>query len=75
MGRLRVLSGADVCKILEQQGVTAVRQRGSHIIMQRRVETDTCTVPVPTHREIRLGTLASIIRQSAVPRSLFEDPR
>jgi len=37
------------------------------------VEPDrTVTVPVPDHSEIRLGTLASIIRQSELPRSLFE---
>jgi len=27
---------------------------------------------VPDHDEIRLGTLQSIIRQSGLPRSLFE---
>lgn len=70
-----MLSGADVCEILEQQGFAAVRQRGSHVIMQRQMETDTCTVPVPAHGEIRLGTLAAIIRQSGLPRSLFEDPQ
>jgi predicted RNA binding protein YcfA (HicA-like mRNA interferase family) len=30
------------------------------------------TVPVPDHPEIRIGTLASIVRQSGVPRSEFE---
>ncbi len=40
--------------------------------MQRRVRGSTRTVPVPDHDEIRLGTLQSIIRQSGLPRSLFE---
>ena len=30
------------------------------------------TVPVPDHREIRIGTLMSIIRQSGIPKSEFE---
>jgi predicted RNA binding protein YcfA (HicA-like mRNA interferase family) len=30
-------------------------------------------VPVPMHREIRIGTLQSIIRQSGLPRSEFEN--
>ena len=34
--------------------------------------TSTVTVPIPDHKEIRIGTLASIIRQSGVPRSEFE---
>ena len=40
--------------------------------MQKRVGETTVTVPVPDHKEIRIGTLASIIRQSGVPRSEFE---
>ncbi len=40
--------------------------------MQKRLETSTVTVPVPDHPELRRGTLRSIIRQSGLPRSLFE---
>ena len=40
--------------------------------MQRRIEGTTTTVPVPDHRELKLGTLASIIRQSGLARRLFE---
>jgi predicted RNA binding protein YcfA (HicA-like mRNA interferase family) len=49
-----------------------MRQRGSHIVMQKRVETSTITVPVPDHRELATGTLLSILRQSQVPRAAFE---
>lgn len=55
-----------------ENGFTEVRQRGSHVVMQRRIESGTVTVPVPDHREIKIGTLLSIIRQSGLPRSLFE---
>lgn len=72
MGRLRVLSAQDICAILERNGFNKVRQRGSHIIMQQRTEESTITVPVPNYSEIRIGTLQSIIRQSRLPRSLFE---
>ena len=72
MGRLRVLSGKQVCALLAEHGFTAVRQRGSHIIMQKRIAHSTITVPVPNHREIAIGTLLSIIRQSQVPRAVFE---
>jgi len=72
LGRLRVLSGRDVCQILESQGFSVVRQRGSHVVMQKRSADTTTTVPVPEHAELKTGTLTSIIRQSGVPRSLFE---
>ncbi len=32
LGKLRVLSAGEVCRILEQNGFVQVRQRGSHII-------------------------------------------
>ena len=72
MGKLRVLSGRDVSRILEQHDFHIVRQRGSHIVMQRRTDLGTVTVPIPDHSEIRIGTLQSIIRQSGVPRTAFE---
>lgn len=73
MGKLRVLSGREVCAILERHGFQQVRQRGSHIVMQRMTDEGTVTVPVPDHDELRVGTLRSIIRQSGVPRSEFEN--
>ncbi len=72
MGRLRVLSGAEVCQILADHGFREVRRRGSHIVMQKRSATSTITVAVPDHTELRLGTLQAIIRQSGLPRRLFE---
>lgn len=49
-----------------------VRQRGSHIVMQKQTASGTVTVPVPDHREIKIGTLLSIMRQSGLPRGDFE---
>jgi predicted RNA binding protein YcfA (HicA-like mRNA interferase family) len=71
MAKLRVLSGRDVSRILEAHGFSVVRKRGSHVVMQRRIEGSTVTVPVPDHPEIKIGTLLSI-RQSGIPRSEFE---
>jgi predicted RNA binding protein YcfA (HicA-like mRNA interferase family) len=73
LGKLRVLSGSEVCKILERNGFVAVRQRGSHRIMQLQAEGSTITVPVPLHDPLRRGTLQSIIRQSGLSKSLFEN--
>jgi predicted RNA binding protein YcfA (HicA-like mRNA interferase family) len=68
-----VLSGKEVCAILERHGFAEVRRRGSHIVMQRVSEMgSTTTVPVPDHKEVKVGTLRSIIRQSGVPKSEFE---
>lgn len=72
MPRIGHFSGAEVCRILQQHGFRQVRQRGSHAVMQKKAGSSTVTVPVPMHREVRVGTLLSILRQSGVPRSAFE---
>jgi predicted RNA binding protein YcfA (HicA-like mRNA interferase family) len=69
---LGVWSGQEVCRILSEHGFVEVRRRGSHVVMQKRLQNTTITVPVPDHAELRLGTLRSIIRQSELPRALFE---
>ena len=72
MGKLRSLSGQEVCRILVHHGFHEVRRRGSHIAMQKETEQRTITIPVPDHEEIRIGTLSSIIRQCGIARSAFE---
>jgi predicted RNA binding protein YcfA (HicA-like mRNA interferase family) len=72
LGRLRVLSGREVCRILAANGFAEVRRRGSHIVMQKRLSDTTITTIVPDHGELKTGTLASIIRQSRLQREAFE---
>ncbi len=72
MKQLRVLSGHDACKLLEDNGFVRDRQKGDHVTYQKKGIGTTYSVQVPMHREIAIGTLRSIIRQSALPRQLFE---
>jgi predicted RNA binding protein YcfA (HicA-like mRNA interferase family) len=73
LGKLRAMSGKEVRAILARHGFAEVRRRGSHVVMQRiGADGATTTVPVPDHKELKKGTLRSIIRQSGVPRSEFE---
>jgi predicted RNA binding protein YcfA (HicA-like mRNA interferase family) len=72
LGKSPILSGKEVCRILERHGFSEARRRGIHIVMQRMLPNTTITVPIPDHKEIRIGTLLSIIRQSGLQRSEFE---
>ncbi|HEX3526088.1 MAG TPA: type II toxin-antitoxin system HicA family toxin [Thermoanaerobaculia bacterium] len=72
MGKLRPLSGRQICRILQQHGFVEVRKRGSHIVMQLQTKSSTTTVPVPDHSSVAIGTLQSIIRQSGLGRGPFE---
>jgi predicted RNA binding protein YcfA (HicA-like mRNA interferase family) len=40
--------------------------------MQKKTEETTITVPILNHKEIKIGTLQSIIRQSQLSKTLFE---
>jgi len=65
--KLPRLSGAEAVRKLERLGFMVVRQRGSHIIMRRG--TSGCVVPI--HRELKVGTLAGILRQAGVSTADF----
>jgi predicted RNA binding protein YcfA (HicA-like mRNA interferase family) len=66
------MSGQQLIALLKQHGFEQVRQRGSHVMMQLAHDAGTITVPVPDHKEIRIGTLMSIVRQSGLNKSVFE---
>ena len=66
MPRLKVLSGSDVVKILENFSFFAVKQRGSHIKLKRLLSNGTKQVlTVPNHKEIDKGTLNGIFQQGS----------
>ena len=69
---MRVLSWQQVCRILERQGFVLRRQRGSHMRYRGVVEGEEKNVSIPRHRTIKPGTLGDIIKQSGLPRDLFE---
>jgi predicted RNA binding protein YcfA (HicA-like mRNA interferase family) len=80
LGKLKVLSGKAVCEIPARHGFTEVRGKGSRIMMQKRLDRATFSVPTPDHSQRKVGTLQSIIRQSGVPRArgfagIGADPR
>ena len=59
------MSGIDsggVTKALEKLGFSAVRQRGSHIVLRK----DSIGCVVPNHHELKTGTLAGILKQAGV---------
>ena len=62
MPKLPHVSGAEVQRALERLGFQKVRQSGSHVIMKR--ESKGCVVPM--HSEIKVGTLAGVLRQADV---------
>lgn len=59
MPKLPVISGKDMIRALEKDGFLIVRQKGSHISLQKGIQK---TV-VPIHDELAKGTLLGILKQ------------
>ena len=72
MPKLRPLSATEVGRLLRAHGFPFMHQKGSHLLYRHQLPGgDSATVPVPNRREIRVGTLKSIIALSGLDETLF----
>ncbi len=67
MPKLPRLSGVAIVRVLERLGFEKLRQSGSHVIMRRGSKG--CVVPL--HSEVKVGTLAGVLRQADVAADEF----
>ena len=67
MPKLPHVSGAEIQRALERLGFNKVRQSGSHVVMKR--EGKGCVIPM--HSEVKVGTLAGLLRQAEVSTEEF----
>lgn len=62
MPKLPRVSGAQAVRALQRLGFEKARQSGSHVVMKRG--TKGCVVPL--HDELKVGTLAGLLRQAEI---------
>ena len=62
MPKLPRISGSECISVLQRLGFAQVRQRGSHVVLRRGAHG--CVVPL--HRELKVGTLAGLLRQARI---------
>lgn len=67
MPKLPRVSGREIVRALEHLGFVQIRQSGSHVVMRR--ESNGCVVPM--HNEVKVGTLAGLLRQAEVSHEEF----
>ncbi len=67
MPKLPHLSGLAIIKTLERLGFEKLRQSGSHVVMGR--DGRGCVVPL--HKEVKVGTLAGLLRQAGLSADEF----
>ncbi|MBK1693690.1 hypothetical protein CKO09_02890 [Chromatium weissei] len=51
-------------RALQRDGWVTVRQKGSHIRLQKHTATETLKLTVPAHRPIKRSTLSHILKQA-----------
>lgn len=62
MTRLPLVSGKEAVHTFQRTGWSVSRREGSHIILTK--VGSSVTLSVPDHRELRRGTLRSLIRHA-----------
>jgi predicted RNA binding protein YcfA (HicA-like mRNA interferase family) len=66
MAKLPNVSGERVIRALKRGGFVQLRQKGSHVSLERRVGDQTFKTVVPMHSEIAKGTLSDILKQCGI---------
>ncbi|MFQ3638573.1 MAG: type II toxin-antitoxin system HicA family toxin [Chloracidobacterium sp.] len=55
-----------VAKTLQRDGWVIVRQKGSHIRLQKHLGNEILKITIPTHKPIKRSTLSHILKQARI---------
>jgi predicted RNA binding protein YcfA (HicA-like mRNA interferase family) len=71
MPKLPSVSGERVVRALKRAAFIELRQKGSHVSLEKRVGAQVFKTVVPMHSELAKGTLSDIIKQSGLTLEQF----
>jgi predicted RNA binding protein YcfA (HicA-like mRNA interferase family) len=60
-----------VVKALKRDGWVVVRQKGSHLRLQKHIHDEILKLTIPAHRPIKRSTLSHILKQARLPDDKF----
>lgn len=63
MSKVPTLSYTEVLRALQRDSWVVVRQKGSHIRLQKHLPAEVLKVTVPAHRPLKRSTLSHILKQ------------
>jgi predicted RNA binding protein YcfA (HicA-like mRNA interferase family) len=66
MPKLPSVSGERLVHALKRAGFVELRQKGSHISLEKRTAERTFRTVVPQHQTLAKGTLSDILRQAGL---------
>lgn len=73
MTKVPSLPYVKVVRALQHDGWVVVRQRGSHIRMQKHLRDETLKLTLPAHTPIKRSTLSHILKQARLTVKAFND--
>jgi predicted RNA binding protein YcfA (HicA-like mRNA interferase family) len=68
MPKLPVISGKELIAALKKAGFVEMRQKGSHVSLEKITFDKTYRTVVPMHQELAIGTLLDILQQTGLSR-------
>ena len=71
--KLPVISGKKLISFLNGIGYSAVRQRGSHVRMEKVTTAGTHKITIPNHNPVAKGTLNDILGKVAIWNQISKD--
>ncbi len=66
MTKVPSLSYEKLIKALQRDGWVVVRQKGSHIRLQKHIKKEVLKLTIPAHKPIKRSTLSHILKQARI---------
>jgi predicted RNA binding protein YcfA (HicA-like mRNA interferase family) len=67
MTKVPVLNYDELIRALRRDGWVVVRQRGSHVRLQKTMPEGVLKLTVPAHRPLKRSTLSHILKHARLP--------
>jgi predicted RNA binding protein YcfA (HicA-like mRNA interferase family) len=64
MSKVPSLAYDKVIGALKRDGWVVVRQKGSHVRLQKRTQNEVLKLTIPAHRPVKRSTLSHIVKQA-----------
>ena len=71
MSKVPSLSYQKIINALQRDNWIVVRQKGSHIRLEKKLPDETLKITVPAHKPVKRTTLAKILKQARIDLDYF----
>ena len=71
MSQVPSLSYQKIINALKRDNWKVVRQKGSHIRLEKKLPDETLKITVPAHKPVKRSTLAKILKQARIDLDYF----